>query len=122
MNNPKLILCLVVVSLSLAANVFFAARYAAVQKELRETQAALETKKTNDKVLEFTKLFIEEVLKAKTEVDFDTRLQLENAVRGIGDEEILTQWQKFTETKTEVEAQQEVKNLLEMLINKIKVK
>jgi hypothetical protein len=85
----------------------------------------LESQKTNEKVLDFTKLFIEKVLKAETEVDFETRLKLENAVRNLGDEEILTQWQKFTESKTEAEAQEEVKNLLEMLlemlVNKIKV-
>ncbi len=85
----------------------------------------MESQKTNEKVLDFTKLFIEKVLKAETEVDFETRLKLENAVRNLGDEEILTQWQKFTESKTEAEAQEEVKNLLEMLlemlVNKIKV-
>ncbi len=81
----------------------------------------METQKTNEKVLEFAKLFIEKVLKAKTEVDFETRLKLENAVRNLDDEEILVQWQKFTESKIEAEAQEEVKNLLEMLVNKIRI-
>jgi len=39
----------------------------------------------------------------------------------LNDEEILTQWKKFTESETEDEAQTEVKNLLEMLVSKIKV-
>ena len=72
--------------------------------------------------MEFTKLFIGEVLKADSEVSFDTRLKLETAVRNLGDEEILNQWQKFVDSKTEAGAQTEVKNLLEMLINKIRVK
>ena len=81
----------------------------------------MQTQKTNDKVLEFTKLFIGKVLKAKTEVDFETRLKLENAVRNLEDKEIMIEWSKFIESKTEDGAQEEVKNLLEMLINKIKV-
>jgi len=100
--------------------IFFGFKYFSLQKELRKARATLETQKTNEKVLEFTKLFIEKVLKAETEVDFETRLKLENAVRNLEDEEILTQWKKFTESKTEAEAQEEVKNLLEMLVNKIK--
>jgi hypothetical protein len=80
----------------------------------------LQTQTTNEKVLEFTNLFIEKVLKAQTEVGFETRLKLENAVRNLNDEEILAQWQKFTESKTEAGAQEEVKNLLQMLVSKIK--
>lgn len=71
--------------------------------------------------MEFAKFFIEKFLKAETGVDFETRLKLENAVRDLKDEEILAQWQKFAESKTEIDAQAEVKNLLEMLIDKIKI-
>lgn len=120
MNKPKIILILILVLL--AGNIFLGVKYFSVVKELRQTQAALATQKTNDKILEFTKLFIKDVLKAKTEVDFETRLKLENAVRDLGDEEILAQWSKFVESKTEADAQEETRNLLEMLTNKIKVK
>ena len=81
----------------------------------------METQKTNQKVLDFTKLFIDEVLKANAEINFDTRLKLENAVRGLNDQDILTQWQKFTDSKAEGEAQLEVKNLLETLVGKIRI-
>lgn len=117
MNKPKIILILILILL--AGNVFLGVKYFSSQKELRQTQTALEIQKTNDKILEFTKLFIKEVLRAKTEVDFETRLKLENAVRNLGDEEILAQWSKFVESKTEAGAQEEVKNLLEMLVSKI---
>ena len=120
MIKQKTILTIIILLL-VAGNVYFGFKYLTMQKELRQTQAALETQKTQGQVLEFTKLFIEKVLKAKTEVDFETRLKLENAVRNLNDEEILAQWQKFIESKTEAGAQEEVKNLLEMLINKIKV-
>jgi len=120
MNKIKTTLILIIVLILLAANVFLGVKYISLVKELRQTQAALQTQKTNEKVLGFLKLFIKEVLKAENEVDFETRLKLENAVRSLEDEEILTQWKKFTESKTEAEAQEEVKNLLEMLVNKIK--
>ncbi len=116
-NKPKI--TLIIIFILLALTVFFGVKYFSLQKELRQTQKFLETQKTNGKVLEFTKLFIGKVLKAKTEVSFEERLKLESAVRGLGEEEILAQWQKFTESKTEAEAQEEVKNLLEVLINKI---
>lgn len=113
---------LILVLILLAGNVFWGVKYFSLQKELQETQAGLETQKLNEKVLEFTKLFIEKVLKTETEIDFETRLKLENAVRNLDDEEILVQWQKFVDSRTEAEAQNEVKNLLEMLINKIKIR
>jgi hypothetical protein len=102
--------------------VFFGVKYFLAQRELIETKNVLETQNINGKVLEFTKLFIEKVLKAENEIDFETRLNLENAVRDLNDENILSQWQKFTESKTEADAQQEVKNLLEILVSKIKIK
>jgi len=111
----------ILILILLTGNVFFGFKYFAFQKELQKTQTALEIQKTNGKILEFSGLFIEKVLQAEKEIDFETRLKLENAVRNLEDEEILTQWQKFTESKTEIEAQREVKNLLEMLMDKIEI-
>lgn len=112
---------LIIILILLVGSVFFGVKYFAIQKELKETKTTLETQKMNEKVLEFTKLFIEQVLKAKTEVDFETRLKLENTVRNLEDEGILIQWQKFIESKTEIGAQEEVKNLLEILVKKISI-
>lgn len=112
---------LIIILVLLVGCIFFGFKYFSSQKELRQTQIALETQQTNEKVLEFTKLFIEKVLKTEIEVDFEMRLELENAVRNLGDEEILAQWNKFVDSKTEAEAQTEVKNLLEMLVNKISI-
>jgi hypothetical protein len=128
MNNPlgkpvSLLtsVCLVVILILLVSNVFFIVKYFGLNKELIQTKITLEAQKTNTKVLDFTKLFIDEVLKADTEINFDTRLKLETAVRGLNDQDILTQWQKFTDSKAEGEAQLEVKNLLEVLVQKIKI-
>ena len=119
MNKPKIIL--IIILILLAGNVFLGVKYFSVVKELRQTETLLQTQTTNKKVLEFSKLFIKEVLKAETEVNFDTRLKLKTAVRNLGDEAILNQWQKFVDSKTETGAQEEVKNLLEMLMNKIRI-
>jgi len=120
MRNRKIII--IIILLLIIGNIYFGFRYLNTQKELRRTQTTLETQKINEKVLDFAKLFIEKVLKAETEVNFETRLKLENMVRNLGDEEILAQWQKFTESKTEAQAQAGVKNLLETLVEKIKVR
>lgn len=118
MIKQKTILTIIILLL-LASNIFFGYKYFAWQKELETTKATLKTQQINEKTLEFTKLFIEKVLKAEKEVDFETRLKLENAVRNLGDEEILNQWQKFSESKAEADAQENVKELLEMLVSKI---
>jgi len=118
MTKQKTILIIIILFL-IASNIYFGFKYLNSQRELRSMQSALETQKTNEEVLNFTKFFIEKVLKAEKEVDFETRLKLENTVRNLGDEEILEQWNKFVNSKTEAEAQEQVKNLLEMLVNKI---
>jgi len=122
LNKPialSTIIWIVVVLLLLAGNIFFAIEYSSLKGKMNENKIALESQTINDKVSDFTKLFIEKVLKADDEVDFETRLKLENAVRNLDDREILSQWQKFIDSKTEVQAQEEVKNLLELLVNKI---
>ena len=118
MRNKKTIF-FSIIALLLATNVFFGFQYVNLQKEFKQTQAQLAAQRTNEKVLVFIKLFVGEVLQSDEEVDFETRLLLENSVRAIGDEEILAQWRSFTESNTEVQAQGEVKNLLVLLVRKL---
>ena len=115
------LLAVLTISALLAVASFGAKKYIETKKELQTTREALKIQKINAKILNFTKLFIEEVLRAKTEIDFETRLKLENTVRGIDDEEILKQWNEFLNSKTESEAQDRVKNLLDLLIGKISI-
>jgi len=119
MNKTKIIYIIILIVLFIS-NLFLIIQYRAQKKELEEIKKPLETRQINEKILNFASLFIEKVLKAEGEVDFETRLKLENSVREINDQEILAEWQKFVDSKTENEAQQEVKNLLELLLNKIK--
>ena len=121
MSNKKIILTIVILVL-LVGNIFLGFEYLNVQSQLHQVQGLLTTQETNEKVVDFTKLFIDKVLKAKGEVSFDDRLKLENDVRDLHDQEILNQWNKFIDSQTESEAQTQVKNLLELLVNKIIVR
>jgi len=108
-----------IILILLAGNIFLIFQYVDIQQQLKVAQNDLLSKTTSGNIIAFTQLFVSKVLKAEGEIDFETRLQLENAVRGLGDQEILTQWQKFIESENELGAQQEVKNLLEVLMNKV---
>ena len=117
-SRKKIILTLLIV-ISVLGNVALGALYYLEAKESNVAKVELKNQQTNAKVISFAKLFIEKVLKAQGEVSFEERLKLENAVRDLNDPEILAQWEKFTGSKTEADAQQEVKNLLSLLVNKI---
>lgn len=92
--------------------------YSNTKRELDTVKAQVQDQEMNKKILEFAQLFIERVLQSENEVDFETRLLLENSVRNINDEEILQRWQNFVDSRTEAEAQVNVKNLLETLVQK----
>lgn len=72
------------------------------------------------KVLAFTRMFVKDILMATKEIDFDTRLSLETAVRGLDDKQILAQWQKFAKSETKESSSQEAKVLLDLLVRKIR--
>ena len=118
MDKLKIVL-IIIILISLTINIFFGIGYFTVRKDLEETKQLVKTQQINERVLTFTSLFIDKVLKSEGEVSFEDRLTLENAVRALEDEAILNQWQKFVESKTEEEAQREVKDLLKILVNKI---
>ena len=117
-SNKKIILAGVIV-LFILGNVFFAVNYFLQKQETEKLQKEIATQQTNVKVLNFSKLFIQKVLKTDKPVSFEDRLQLENAVRNINDPEILSKWEQFTGGTNEAQIQQGVKDLLEALINKI---
>lgn len=102
-----------------AAVLVLTGQYYITRQNLINSENTVKTFQYDQKVLNFTKLFITKVLKADGQVSFDDRLALENSVRNINDKIIFDQWQKFINAKTSLEAQIEVKNLLELLVNKI---
>lgn len=119
MENKRRIFGIVIVGALIISNVFFALNYFIISKDLEMMKSTQSKTELNEQVLNFASLFIKKVLQAETEVDFETRLSLENAVRGLKDEEIMTEWTNFIGSKTELAAQNSVKKLLGILIDKI---
>ena len=78
---------IVLLFVSLAANIYLVF-------QLRQSIKLVEAQKINLKILAFRNMFTQKVLLADGEVDFDTRLTLENAVRALNDQEIFDQWEK----------------------------
>ncbi|OHA18250.1 MAG: hypothetical protein A2664_02175 [Candidatus Taylorbacteria bacterium RIFCSPHIGHO2_01_FULL_46_22b] len=118
-NNKKTRLILIIAfGALLIVAVYFILKTYSLSKALSIAKTDIASVQKNDKVIDFTRVFIEKVLNADREVDFNTRLQLENDVRNLKDDEILAGWQKFTESKTNTEAADNVKELLKILIMK----
>ncbi len=120
MNLTGKKITIAVIAVLFLANVFFALKYAGVRSDLVRERSIGARAMLNERVLNFTSLFVEKVLKAKEEVNFEDRLSLETVVRDLNDTEILNQWNTFVNSKTEAEAQGAVKNLLSLLLRKMK--
>ena len=91
-------------------------------KEVNTDTKVMVTKKntnTSEGVKEFTRLLITKVLKVEGEVDTEDRLRLENEIRSIGDEKLLALWQTFVSSKTQADAEKNLWNLFEGLIERM---
>lgn len=119
MENKKRVSVIIVIGALAICSVFFALSYFSVYQELQAIKSIQNKTELNEKVVNFTSMFIKKVLQTDKEVDFETRLSLENAVRDLKDEEVMAEWQNFTGSKTEIGAQNSVKKLLEILVSKI---
>lgn len=116
MSKINKVIYSIVLILLIGSNVFFATYYLKARKQSQLDQYLLSRARITNQNLDFMKIFIEKVLQTDEEVDFDTRLDLENKVRNLENEEILKQWNLFTKSSTESQAQVEVKKLLLLLI------
>src|SRR3989339_1958773 len=110
-ENEKRFVAIFIVVL-IIGNVVFAYNYFTSHKELEIIKSSQTKVELNQKIINFASMFIKKVLQADKEVDFETRLSLENAVRDLKDEEVMAEWQNFTASKTEADAQNSVKKLL----------
>ncbi len=115
MLNKKTIFTSILI-LSLLANLVLAFLWV---NNAYATARVTQNQQVNLKILSFAHLFIGKVLMSDTDVDFNTRLMLETAVRNLNDQEILAQWQSFTTAANGQSASDEAKKLLDLLIRKI---
>ena len=120
MDRVKIVFIVVaaLIVVSLATNVFLGVELLLANKKVLALQ---QSKHLNASVLNFADLFISKVLRADSEIPFEDRLKIENAVRDTQDKDIYDQWQKFVGVKTESEGKEEIKNLLQLIINKLSV-
>lgn len=88
--------------------------------QLSIAMKAYQAQQSNARILSFTDMFVEDILLANKEIDFDTRLSLETAVRSLNDQQIFNQWQRFTKSESKEDSSTEAKILLNLLIKKIK--
>lgn len=114
------IIWIIIVLLLAAGIIFMTFRYWGISRELTAAQAQAKNCQFSGQTVDFTKMFVAKVLSADKEVDFETRLQLETEVRNLKDSQILEAWNKFTNSQSEAEAQDQVKALLTVLLEKIK--
>lgn len=112
MNKVFLIFLIVLLA---ASTIFFAVPY------FKKTTPPVVVDESAKKSLVFLKLFITKVLKAEGDIKFDDRLQLENGIRALGDPRALALWKEFVEAENSDKAQRAAKNLLELLVDGIRL-
>jgi flagellar basal body-associated protein FliL len=110
------IILITIILFLLAGYVYFYFQYSDLKNKYN---VFLEIDRINEKIVIFNKLFVGKILMAEGEVSYDDRLKLENAANDTQDEEIINEWHYFLNSKTEEEAQERTKNLLNLFINKI---
>lgn len=116
-NLNKILLVLTIVLTLISA--YSLAQCVLFKSKLKTADKIIKDQQVNVKIVTFTQLFIDKVLSGQTEVSFEDRLQLENAVRDINDQEIFDQWQKFVKSGINEEGQQNLTVLLKLLVTKI---
>lgn len=85
----------------------------------QELKLLKEKTETNEKIVSFISLFINNIYGEGQEVSFEERLKMENAVRDINNKDILDQWASFTASKTQDESQANAKTLFNKLVNSL---
>ena len=118
MKTSEKILTVFVVVLTLIS-VYLLVQCFLFRAELKEADQMVKDQQVNIKIISFINLFIDKVLSGQTEVSFEDRLQLENAVRSINDQEIINQWQKFVNSGIDEDGQENLSKLLKLLVTKI---
>lgn len=108
-----------VVRFQLAPTLIQFVSYRNAQKIIARDTAVLQAFSKTSEIAQFNKMFISKILLNKKQVTFEERLALENSVRKLNDVDILNQWNKFVESGSSVTAQDEVKKLLAVLMEKI---
>ncbi len=109
----------IIIIILLLAVALLGVKYYLDQKQLDLNQKTISACNLNKKIANFNKLFVSNVLQTKGEVSYEDRLKLENAAMETQDKEMIDGWHDFLDSKTEAQAQENTKKLLNMGANKI---
>ncbi len=119
MNNSTNKITLILAIIIIASNIAWGIGYFKMKSALMQSENELKILVQNKKILAFQKLFVDKVLKSSGVVDFDTRVMLQNSVNATGDNDIISAWNIFLESKTEADGQRRVKELLSLLSSRV---
>ncbi len=72
------------------------------------------------RLVNFLDLFIEKVLGPGEVITIEDRVNLENAVRDLENQEIQSKWQSFAKAPNEIEAQKQALELLQLVVNSLR--
>lgn len=120
MNENKKKLIIIIIALLAALNSYVLYKYYKERAVLKTARESLSAEILSNKTLNFTKLITEKIFGAEKNISFEERLFLENAARGLNDPIILENWNNFIASRNQNEAQNNLKQLLGILLNKIK--
>lgn len=109
----------IIIIVLLLFNIFFAYKYFTLNKYFYQLTST-SNGQINEDVFNFIKFFINNVLKVDKEVSLELRIKMENDIKKINDPEITQRWENFVNSQTEDEAQRNIRELLKVLIEKIK--
>jgi len=116
LSNKTIIILIIIIA---ASNIAWGIGYFKMKSVLRQAENEFKTLVQNKKILAFQRLFVDKVLKSSGIVDFDTRVMLQNSVNATGDNDIISTWNSFLESKTEADGQRRVKELLSLLSSRV---
>ena len=110
----------VLMILLVCLNIFFSIQYTQnmksedikTEQELAKTEERLKTSR-------FMKFFIDKVLGTNGTISFEDRVKLESDIRALGDDTIITQWEKFVASTDSETAQEAAVRLMSMLASKM---
>jgi len=109
-----------IVGLILSVGIIFLSSQLFIYKaESLNAEKKIQAQQTNEKILIFTKMFVDKIFRRNPEASFEDRLELENAIRDLNNQEIFDQWRKFTSSVGDDDAQAQAVNLFNLLLNNI---
>jgi len=110
----------VLMVLLVCLNIFFSIQYTQNIKT-DDIQAEQEIAKTEErlKTSRFMKFFIDKVLGTNGTISFEDRVKLESDIRGLGDQNLIAQWEAFVASTDSEKAQETAVKLFSMLASKM---